>query len=97
VLTLAVSAHTKKAQKSVWKDGPLKKSFSRTANENRGAGRQSRTTKSIEKFLVFKDGFEKISAAQRMRISSVKTAAHFDQFDGKSIELIFLLNKESFD
>jgi len=25
----------------------------------------------------------------------LKTAAHFDQFDGKSFELIFLWNKES--
>ena len=50
------------------------------------------------KILVFKDCFEKIRAAQRMNISSMKTAAHFDQFDGKSIELkFFLLNKESFD
>jgi len=46
---------------------------------------------------VFKDGFEKRRAAQRMKISSVKTAAHFDQFDGKSFELNFLANKESFD
>jgi len=46
---------------------------------------------------VFKDGFEKISPAQRMNISSVKAAAHFDNLDGKSIELNFLLNKESFD
>jgi hypothetical protein len=64
----------------------FKKSFSRTADENRGAGRQSRTTESIEKFLVFKDGFEKIRAAQRMRIWSVKSAPHFDKFDGKSFE-----------
>jgi hypothetical protein len=36
-----VSAHTKKAQKPVWKDGPLRNRFQETANENRGAGRQS--------------------------------------------------------
>jgi len=64
----------------------FEKSFSKTANENRGAGRQSKTTKSNEKFLVFKDGFEKIRADQRMRIWSVKSAPHFDQFDGKSFE-----------
>ena len=52
---------------------------------------------STEKIFVLKDGFEKIWAAQRMKISSVKTAAHFDQFDGKIIELNFLVNKESFD
>ena len=39
-----------------------------------------------KKILVFKDGFEKIRAAQRMNISSVKAAAHFDKFDGKSFE-----------
>jgi len=50
-----------------------------------------------KKFLMFKDSFEKIRAGQRMKISSVKTAAHFDQLDGKSFELNFLLNKGSFD
>ena len=38
------------------------------------------------KNFVFKDSFDQIRAAQRMKISSLKTAAHFDQFDGKSIE-----------
>jgi hypothetical protein len=54
------------------------KSFPKSANGNRGAGRQSRRTDSTEKNFVFKDGFEKKRAAQRMNISSVKTAAHFD-------------------
>jgi hypothetical protein len=62
----------------------FEKSFSKTADENRGAGRQSRRTDSTEKFFVFKDGFEKKRAAQRMKISSVKTAAQFDQFEGKA-------------
>jgi hypothetical protein len=90
VLTLAVSAHTKKGPKICVDKWAFKKSFSRTANENRGAGRQSRTTKSIEKNFVFKDSFEKKRAAQRMRIWSVKSAPHFDKFDEKA-------SSESFD
>jgi len=81
----------------LWLVGPLRKSFPKSANGNRGAGRQSRRTDSTEKNFVFKDGFEKKRAAQRMNISSVKTAAPFDQLDEKSFELNFLLNKESFD
>ena len=73
------------------------KSISKTANGNRGPGRQSSRIKLRVNFLLFKDSFEKIRAAQRMKISSVKTAAHFDQLDGKSFELNFLLSKESFD
>jgi hypothetical protein len=49
------------------------------------------------KNYVFKDSFDKIRAAPRMKISSLKTAAQFDQLDGKSIKLKFLWNKESFD
>tara|TARA_R110001592_G_scaffold331821_1_gene614897 strand:- start:475 stop:624 length:150 start_codon:yes stop_codon:yes gene_type:complete len=43
-------------------------------------------TNKIERnfFWVFKDSFEKIYAASRMRIWSVKTAPHFDQLEGKA-------------
>ena len=41
------------------------------------------------KFLVFKDSFDQIRADQIMNISSVKTATHFDQFDGKAASQIF--------
>jgi hypothetical protein len=71
--------------------GPLRKSFPKSANGNRGAGRQSRRTDSTEKNFVLKDGFVKKCAAQRMNISSVKTAAHFNQLDGKSFELKFFV------
>ena len=41
------------------------------------------------KFLVFKDSFDQIHADQIMNISSVKTATHFDKFDGKAESQIF--------
>ena len=40
-------------------------------------------------FLVFKDSFDQIRADQIMNILSVKTATHFDQFDGKAASQIF--------
>jgi hypothetical protein len=38
---------------------------------------------------VFKDGFDKIRAASLMTIWSLKTAAHFDELDGKSFMFNF--------
>jgi len=42
----------------------LKKSFPKSANGNRGAGRQSGRTNSTEKFFVFKDVLRKYAPAK---------------------------------
>ena len=44
----------------------------------------------LKKILVFKDSFDQERAAQRMKISNVKTAAHFDQHEGKASREFFV-------
>ena len=42
-----------------------------------------------KKILVFKDSFDRERAALRMKISSVKSAAQFDQLEEKASREIF--------
>jgi len=98
VLTLAVSVYMQQGPKIVVVSWAFKNIVSKI-RQWKSRRRTTITTNGFnrKKILVFKDGFEKVRAAQRMNISSVKIAAHFDHFDGKSFELNFLVNKESYD